>query len=345
MSDIAPHVSAFLREHLPKDRGASPNTCETYSYAFQLWFKFAGERLGHKPCELQLEQLDVPLVLDFLRHLESDRGNCASTRNARLAAIKSLMGFIQHRVPAALEQVQSILAIPSKKTDKRIIRHLDADEVHAILDAPDPATRLGIRDRGMIHLAVTAGLRVSELVALKVENLTFRDNYVDVRVMGKGRRERFVTLSKPIADSLRSWLAVRGSSTVPEIFPNARGDSMTRSGFAYVLNKHVGKASTGQPSLLQKRVSPHVLRHTCAINTLQATGDIRKVSLWLGHASQQTTEVYLEADPMTRLEIADATLPPGLRPGVFSPPDRLIAMLSGVTHSGNSSAGEVCGAR
>src|SRR5438309_3861273 len=162
MTLIAPHITAYLRERLPNERKASPHTCDTYAYAFQLLFQFASQRLGCSPAELQLEQIDAPLVLAFLEHLQAGRRNGPSTRNARLAAIKSFMHFLEYRVPSALEQLRQVLAIPFQKTDIRLVRHLTQAEMQAILDAPDPNTRDGVRDRAMLHLAFTGGLRVSE---------------------------------------------------------------------------------------------------------------------------------------------------------------------------------------
>jgi integrase/recombinase XerD len=196
-----------------------------------------------------------------------------------------------------------------------------------LLDVPDPTTRLGIRDRAMLLLALTGGLRVSELIGLRLDEVRFNGRYVDVRVRGKGRRERSLTLWKSVGDTLRAWLAVRGEAPVPELFLNAWGHSMTRSGFECVLARHATVAVTRCPSLRDKHLSPHVLRHSCALNTLQATRDLRKVSLWLGHASTQTTDVYLQADPTEKLDALAVMKPPILRPGKFRPPDRLIATL------------------
>ena len=172
MTAIAPHIAAFLRERLPVQRGASQHTCESYAYAFQLLFQFASQRHKVTPSELQLEQIDAPLVMDFLEHLEVARGNSPSSRNARLAAIKSFMRFCEHRVPSVLEQSRRILAIPSKRTDIPLIAHLSMAEMEAILNAPDVRTRVGIRDRAMLHLCFSAGLRVSELTGLPLIALT-----------------------------------------------------------------------------------------------------------------------------------------------------------------------------
>jgi integrase/recombinase XerD len=198
--------------------------------------------------------------------------------------------------------------------------------MEAILNAPDLKVRDGLRDRAMLHLCFSAGLRVSELVSLPLAALDLQSS-PSIRVQGKGRRERCLPLWKHAATDLRAWLVVRGEAFAPELFLNARGQPMTRSGFEYILRKHVRTASEHCPSLKGKRVSPHVLRHTCAMMILQATGDLRKVSLWLGHADMQTTEVYLRADPTDKLEAIAAITPPALKRGRFRMPDKLIASL------------------
>lgn len=327
MTPIAPHIEAFLRDRLPRQRGASQHTCEAYAYAFKLLFEYASARFKVPPCELALEQIDAPLILDFLAMLESQRTNCPSTRNARLVAIKSFAAFIEYRVPSLLEQCRQIRAIPPKKTIVPLVQHLNRAEVQALLDAPDLATRAGLRDRAMLHLCFAAGLRVSELVTLPLASLTLHAD-PSLRVTGKGRRERTLPLWKRTAADLRRWLAVRNAQAgVSELFINARGLPMTRSGFECILAKHAATAEKPCPSLASKRISPHVLRHSCALMILQATGDLRKVALWLGHADIQTTEMYLRVDPTEKLDALAAVVPPTLRPGRFKAPDALIAML------------------
>jgi integrase/recombinase XerD len=327
MTPLAPHLTAFLRERLPVERGASVHTCETYAHGFRLLLEYAATRLRTSPSQLSLEQIDASLVLGFLEHLESKRNNGGATRNGRLAAIRSFMRFVEYRVPSALDQVRRILAIPAKKTDTKLVRHLTMEEIEAILDVPDPRTRLGTRDRAMLHTCFVAGLRVSELVALKVDDLSFTPR-PSLRIVGKGRRERVLPLWKQSGAVLRAWMAIRGAAPVPELFLNARGQNMTRAGFAYILRHHVAAARRRCASLRAKRVSPHVLRHSCALWTLQATGDIRKVALWLGHNSLQTTEMYLRADPTKKLDAVNAITPPSLRKGRFSARDRIIELLS-----------------
>jgi site-specific recombinase XerD len=326
MTPIAPHITAFLRQRLPVERNASDNTCDSYAYAFKLLFEYASGRLKVEPSALNLEQLDAPLVVAFLNYLETNRGNGASARNTRLAAIKSFMHFMAYRVPSAMEQIQRILAIPSKKAETRLVKHLTVDEMQSILDAPMPNYREGIRDRAMLHLCFAGGLRVSELVGLRLGDVSLQP-HASILVHGKGRKERCLPLWKETTSALRAWLAVRGGVSVPELFVNARGEPMTRSGFEYILNKHAETASHRCPSLATKRISPHVLRHTCALTILQATKDLRKVSLWLGHANMQTTEMYTRADPSVKLEALESVIAPKLRSGRFKATDQLIASL------------------
>jgi integrase/recombinase XerD len=326
MTALAPHLTTFLCKHLPAERAASQHTCDTYAYCFQLLVCFAARRLDIKPSQIEVEQVDAQLVLAFLEHLEQDRKNSARTRNARLAAIHAFFRFLEYRLASSLDQSRQIHAIPMKKTDESLVAYLTRDELRALLDAPDPRVIAGARDRAMLHLAFAAGLRVSELVGLRLDQLDPRTP-PSIHIIGKGRRERRLPLWKETMTVLRAWLAVRPRDGDQELFLNARGRAMTRSGFEYIIATHVATAARQQSSITSKRVTPHVLRHTCAMHTLQATHDVRKVSLWLGHASLQSTEVYLRTDPTEKLEALNTMTPPTLKPGRFRPPDRLLAML------------------
>lgn len=326
MTPIAPLITGFLREHMPQARGLSPHSCEAYAHSFRLLFVFAAQRLHTRPSRLDLEQIDADMVLAFLGHIERERGNSAATRNVRLAAIKAFMRYVELKHPGALMQIAQINAIPGKRHDQKLIRHLTMEEVQAVLDAPDLRSRSGIRDRAMLHLCFAAGLRVAELVGLRLENLALQGG-PSIMVMGKGRRERSLPLWKETARDVRAWLAVRGNVQTPELFVNARGDTMTRAGFEYILEKHARTAALKCPSLVGRTLSPHLLRHSCAVLMLQATRDIRKVALWLGHADIRTTEVYLRMDATDKLEAVEAVLPPQLRRGRFKAPDALIASL------------------
>ena len=326
MTPIAPHITAFFHQRLPIERRASGHTSDSYAYAFKLLFEYAGDCLKIAPSQLHLEHIDAPLILRFLNHLETTRGNGPGSRNVRLAAIKSFMKYVEYRVPSALDQIRRILAIPAKKTDIQVVKHLTAQEMQFILDAPDPTIRNGIRDRAMLHLCFAGGLRVSELIGLRIDDLKLQPQ-ATVLVHGKGRRERCLPLWKETRSALRAWLTVRGTVSVPELFLNARGEPLTRSGFEYILRKHVQRAAQHSPALLSKRISPHWLRHSCAMRVLQATKDLRKVSLWLGHSSTQTTEMYVRADPTVKLEALESAVAPKLRSGRFKATDKLIASL------------------
>lgn len=326
MTPLAPLITSFLRDYMPHQRGYSPQTCDTYAISFKLLLEYAAKQTATRPSRLSIEQLDAPLIVDFLTHIEQERGNGATTRNLRLAAIRTFMRYVEHQVPSALAQVGRIEAIPVKRCDQKLVRHLTMDEVRAILDAPDLSTRSGLRDRAMIHLCFAGGLRVSELVGVLLESVTL-GRTPSVTVLGKGRKERCLPLWKETARDLRAWLSVRGTVRTPELFVNANGAAMTRSGFEYVLDKHARVAAEACPTLRGRTVSPHQLRHGCAVLMLQATRDIRKVALWLGHADIRTTEVYLRMDPSEKLEAVEAIVPPGLRRGRFKAPDALISSL------------------
>ena len=327
MTDLAPHVSGFLREHMPRRRNASRHTIASYADSLMLLVCHVAGRLGIKPSAITVEHLTVDLVFGFLDHLEADRGNSVSTRNVRLTAIKSFLCYLEYRLPSCLDLSLQVHAIPLKKHDQPVVRYLDRDEIHALLDAPDPDTLAGMRDRAMLHLGYAAGLRVSELVGVTLEDLG-RPCLDTVRIRGKGRRERILPLWKETTQVIRDWIRVRPEVDEPHLFLNARGKPMSRHGFAHRLKLHAGTAATAAPSMAGKRIFPHILRHSSAISTLEATGDIRKVSLWLGHASIQSTEIYLRADPVGKLGILSGNQPPAIARGRFKDaPDRLLAIL------------------
>jgi site-specific recombinase XerD len=327
MTPLAPHLSAFLRDHLPRERGASQHTIASYAHCYRLLLSFAAERRKTRPSRIVIEDLDATLICAFLDHLEAERSNTARSRNARLAAIHSLFRYVEYRVPACLDQARRIHAIPMKRSAQPLVGYLTRAEMQALFAAPDLQTAAGLRDQAMLHLAFAAGLRVSELTGLRLDQ--FDDAALpSLHVIGKGRRERILPLWQTTARAVRRWIAVRPKSADPQLFLNAAGRMMTRSGFEYILRKHAAAAAKAAPSIAAKRVTPHVLRHSCAMHTLQATGDVRKVSLWLGHASVQTTEMYLRADPTEKLEALTAMGPPTLQRGRFTVPDKLMAMLS-----------------
>ena len=328
MAELAPPLARFLQDYLPRDRGASRHTVASYALCFRLLVVFAADKHGIRPCALEIGHLDCTTLLEFLEHLERDRGNGVRTRNVRLAAIRAFFRFLAFRHPGHLDLAAQVRAIPAKKGDVPLVGSLDRAETRALLDAPDPGTVAGTRDRAMLCLTYNAGLRVSELVGLALDDLRM-PALDEVHVIGKGRRERVLPLWKETRRALRDWLAVRPDSTDQHLFLNAMGTGMTRRGFAKRLVLHAHTAAHTAPSIAGKTVSPHLLRHACALHTLEATGDVRKVSLWLGHASLQTTEMYLRADPTDKLDTLHKWRPPSLRKGRFKAvQDELLAMLA-----------------
>ena len=326
MTPLAPYLSTYLRAHLPRECGASQHTIASYAYCYRLLLTFTAGWRKARPSQIHIEDLDADLICAFLDHLEAERSNTPRSRNARLAAIHSLFRFIEYRVPACLDQARRIHAIPMKRSAQPLVCYLTRAEMQALLAAPDLRTVAGLRDQAMLHLAFAAGLRVSELTGLRLDQ--FDDTAMpSLHVIGKGRRERILPLWQDTARVVRRWIALRPATGDLQLFLNAGGRAMTRSGFEYILRKHAATAAQSAPSIAAKRVTPHILRHSCAMHTLQATGDVRKVSIWLGHASVQTTEMYLRADPTEKLEALTAMGPPTLKRGRFTVPDKLMAML------------------
>ncbi len=327
MTELAPCLSAFLREHLPRQRNASRHTVASYADSFMLLLGFAADRLGIRPSAIAVEHLTTELIFAFLDHLEAHRHNTVSTRNVRLAAIKSFFRYLEYRVPSCLDLAQQVHAMPMKRHDVMAVAHLEREEIRALLDAPDPATVPGRRDRAMLHLAYAAGLRVTELITVMVADLG-HPHLDTVRVTGKGRRQRILPLWKETRTAIRDWLAGRPACRSDHLFLNSRGGAMSRHGFAHRLSVHAAIAARTVPEIADKRIFPHILRHSCALHTLEATGDIRKVSLWLGHASIQSTEIYLRSDPVGKLEILGETVPPSITRGTFKDAtDRVMAIL------------------
>ena len=329
MTDLAPHLSTFLRQYLTEVRHFSRHTVQSYTDCFRLLVLYVAERMSCRPCKLKIEHFSATLVTDFLESLQTQRNNSVSTRNIRLAAIKSFFHYLECREPICLEISLQIQAIPQKRTDKPLIDWLDSNEMQAILDAPDTAAVFGLRDRAMLHLCYAAGLRVSELTTLTLDCFP-NPRMETVRISGKGRRERELPLWKQTQDVLQSWLQVRPVPNHCFVFFNTKGHALSTDGFTYILNKHVATATQTCRSLSAKRITPHVLRHSSAMAVLHSTGDIRKVSLWLGHSSIKSTEAYLRTSPAEKLEILKATAPPSIKPGNFvGVEDDLMKLLNG----------------
>ena len=326
MTDLAPHLTAFFRNHLREECGASRHTISSYAGTFRLLLVYAAEKYGTQPSALKIEQLDVETILDFLRELETSRQNCVRTRNVRLAAIKRFFRYLELRSPECLERAQQVREIPVKKFVRTLVDYLDMEELEALLDAPDTRTRTGVRDRAMIYVAYAGGLRVSELLGLGIED--FGSDFRELSVRGKGRKNRTLPLRTEARAALLEYISIRVDSRLVPAFLNARGYPMTRSGFAGRLRIYTRTASEMMPSLTEKNVTPHTLRHTCAMHILAATGDIRKVSLWLGHECLESTQQYLHDDPIEKLDTLGAMVAPELKRGNFNlEDDGLLEML------------------
>jgi integrase/recombinase XerD len=319
-------VQDFFLRRLVAQRGASVRTVESYRDAFELLFGFAEQRTGKSPSALQLADLDAPLVLDFLDHLEAGRGNTTRTRNARLAAIHSFMRYAALRDPASLPVTGRVLAIPAKRFDRPMLGYLSREQIAAILAAPDRRTWSGHRDQVLLATAYNTGGRVSEITALRVRDVLL-DRNTAVHLHGKGRKQRVIPLWKNTATELRGWLGRISAAPDAPVFPNRAGAPLTRSGVRDRLDRAVTVAEQRCPSLHGQRVTPHTLRHSTAMHLLQSGTDLAVIALWLGHSSPAVTHQYLEADLATKEAALQRLADPSPTSKRFHPCDRLLAFL------------------
>ena len=327
MSTLAPTLEAFFTERLIGQRCASPHTIAAYRDTFRLLLFFAQKATGKTPSALNLEDLDAPLVGMFLDYLESERGNGPRTRNARLAAIHSLFRFAALRHPDHSALIQRVLAVPPKRFDRTLVSFLSDEEVDALLAAPDRSTVTGRRDHALLLFAVQTGVRVSELVGLRREDVVFGSG-AHVRCTGKGRKERITPLTKMTASVLQAWTDEQGGQSDDPLFPRShRTTALSRYAVTALVARHVETAANRCASLRSKQVSLHVLRHTAAMRLLHAGVDISVIALWLGHESIETTQIYLHADLALKERALDRTTPIGSAPGRYRPPDALVAFL------------------
>lgn len=326
MIPIASHLQSFFTERLARQRRASPHTMAAYRDTFSLLLRFTEVHLGKAPSDLGLDDLDAPLIGAFLDYLEVDRQNAPQTRNARLATIRSFFRYLAPLVPQRAQLVQRVLAIPQKRWDRNLVDFLSLPEINALLAAPDRSTWAGRRDHCLLLFAIQTGLRVSEIRSLRIEQLELRGG-VHVRLLGKGRKERAVPLTRQTVKALRHWLRERRGDPQQVVFTSRRGGPLSRDAVEKLVRKHSARAAEGCPSLNSKRISPHVLRHTAAVQLLQAGVDRAVIALWLGHESIETTQMYLDADLAIK-EAALAKLAPlnGSMPR-FRADDQLLAFL------------------
>lgn len=325
MTSLAPLLQAFFVDRLQRQRHASAHTIAAYRDTFKLLVRFAQIRIGKAPADLVVADLDAPVIAAFLDHLEAGRHNTTRTRNARLAAIRSFFRFAAIQLPDHLAQIQRLLAIPQKRASRTVVSFLTRPEIEAVLAAPDRTTWIGRRDATLLVVAMHTGLRVSEIIHLRVADVVLGAG-AHLRCQGKGRKERCTPLTGAVG-TLRDWLREqpRGATI---LFPSRRGGRLSPDAVEALVKKYAGVAQTTCPSLRGKRVTPHILRHTTAVELFRAGNDAAVIALYLGHESVDTTRIYLDADLTVKERALARTAPPGIGRRRFRPGDALLTYLN-----------------
>ncbi len=319
-------LQSFFTQRLMQQRQASPHTIGSYRDTFRLLLHFAQVRIGKPPSQLAFEQIDAPLIAAFLEDMQSVRGIAARSRNLRLTAIRSFFRYAAFEAPAHSEQIQRVLAMPSQRFTRTQVGFLTRPEVDALLAAPDQHTWSGRRDHAILLVAVQSGLRLSELTAIRRDALILSTG-AHIQTLGKGRKERATPLTKQTVAVLKAWLRDIPDTADATVFPSARGERLSADGVQYLLTKHVAVASKMCPSLQQRRITPHMLRHTTAMELLHAGMDRAVIALWLGHESVETTQIYLDANLAMKEQALAKAAPPEGKLGRYRPDDRLLAFL------------------
>src|SRR6516162_2415700 len=319
-------LQSFFTDRLLSQRQASPHTIAGYRDCFRLLLQFAKERLGKMPSQLRIEDHDAPFIGLFLDYLESTRNNSARTRNVRLGAIHSFFRYVTLEEPAHALHCQRILAVPNKRHEQRPIDFLNREEIDALLAVPNRSTWMGHRDRTLLLVPVQTGLRVSELVGLKCQDVVLGTG-AHVRCLGKGRKTRCTPLRPEITRTMKAWLRERHGLPEHPVFPSIRGGRLSRDAIERLIAKYTNLAQHTCPSLKRKKVSPHVLRHAAAMDLLHHGVDRSVIALWLGHESPETTRMYLHADMRLKEKALLRTTPLGIKPGRYRPRDCLLAFL------------------
>jgi len=326
MTLLAPALQAWFTDRLITQRNSSTQTIAAYRDTFRLLLCFAHEQTGKQPFELDLDDLDAPLIGAFLTHLEQDRGNSIRTRNTRLAAIHSFYRFAALDHPEHAGTIARVMAIPTKRYERNTVSYLDLPEIKALLAAPDPNTWLGRRDHALLLLMIQTGVRVSELVGLRIGD-TQLGTGAHIKITGKGRKKRSTTLTGETVKVLRQWLKERQGIPEDPLFPTRQGEPLSRYTVGALLSKHARTAAAACPSLTAKHVTPHTLRHTNAMLLRAKDVDIATIALWLGHASTETTHIYEHADPALKEKAIAKIAPLGAKPVRYQPSDNLLAFL------------------
>ena len=329
MSTLAPTLQAFFTDRLAGQRQVSSHTIAAYRDTLKLLLAFAAVQTGKPPSGLDIADLDAPLIGAFLTHLETERGNSARTRNARLAAIHSLFRYAALRHPEDAAVIQRVLAIPAKRFDRTVITYLTEDEIDALLAAPDRDTWTGRRDHALLMLACQTGLRASELTGLRISDVHLGSG-AHVSCLGKGRRQRITPLTASTVTVLRAWLAERGGLPEDPLFATRRGTPLSRDALQRRVATHAATAARSCPTLREKTISPHVLRHSCAMTLLRSGVDVSVIALWMGHANLSTVQIYIHADMALKEQALARTAPRDAPPGRYHPADTVLAFLDGL---------------
>lgn len=323
---VAALLQRYFTQRLMQQRQASPHTIASYRDTFKMLLQFTNKRLHKAPSALRLGDIDAPLVVAFLDDLEVSRSITARTRNLRLTALHSFFRFASYEAPTHAAQIARVLAIPAKKFTRALVPFLSRPEVDALLAAPDLRTWSGRRDHALMLLAVQTGLRLSELTGMRWDDVVLGVGS-HVRVVGKGRKERCTPLSTATRAVMAAWKREPPKAPDQPVFPNARGGRLSAHGVQYLVAKHVATASRTCTSLTRKRVTPHVLRHTTAMDLAQEGVERSVLALWLGHESVETTQIYLDANLEMKSKLLDKLKPPESKPGRYRPDDALLAFL------------------
>jgi integrase/recombinase XerD len=326
MSPLAPILQGFFTDKLARQRQASPHTIAAYRDTCRLLLEFASGQARKQPCQLDIADLDAPMITAFLTHLEAGRANAVTTRNARLAAIRSLFRYAALRAPEHAAQISRVLDIPPKRCDRAIVSFLTAGEIDALLAASGQDSWLARRDHALLLTAVQTGLRVSELTGLTAGDVHLGPG-PHVRCHGKGRKDRTTPLTRQTTAVLRAWLTERGGSPGDPLFPARTGQPLSRDAVERLVARHAAAAAATCPSLTGKNVTPHTLRHSAAMALLHAGVDTSVIALWMGHEDPASTQPYLHADMTVKEKALARVQPPGTTPGRYRAPDTLLAFL------------------
>jgi integrase/recombinase XerD len=326
VSTLPALIQRFFTDRLTGQLEASPNTIAGYRDTFRLLLRYASQRRSKPPIKLKVEDLDAALIGEFLIHVEKVRRNSARSRNTRLAAIRSFYRYVAMNAPEHALHCQRILSMPNKRYTRRSVDFIDHTEMEALLATPDVSTWIGRRDRAILLLALQTGLRVSELINLDCADIVLGVG-AHIRCEGKGRKQRSTPLRRDTVRTLEAWLKERSGDADDPVFPTIRGDRLSRDAVEHIVRKYALAARKACASLAGKRVSPHVLRHSTAMDLLQNGVDRTVIALWLGHESVETTQIYVHADMRLKEKALARVASTTSRPGRYRPDDALLSFL------------------